>query len=153
MSLLDKLTLISSYLAQAVGSCVTFWSVNYILASIVFYSLSFISVPIANSQISTITALYGDAERALLSILAEASLRLPFTFERQRVHDRLMAHALMLQTFKEANGVRAKVLGIPVTWGLVKTFFVTLFTLGVGLWSVLKGAGLTFTLQSVCPGV
>lgn len=117
---------------------------------IAFTCLSLIAVPVANSQISTITSLYGDAETALSGLLAEAS-RLPPTADRQRVQDQLAAHVSLLQAFHKANRLRVKFLGIPVSWGVVKTFFVTLFTLAIGLWSVLKGAGVTFTLQTACP--
>lgn len=120
------------------------------MSIIAYSSLALFSMPVANSQISDITVLYSDTERALSGILAEAR-QLPFTMERRDVYDRLVAHISLLQTFEKADRLRSKFLGVPVSWGVVKTFFVTLFTLAVGLWSVLKGAGITFTMQSVCP--
>lgn len=135
---------------KAAGSCVTLWSLAYLLVNIAYNSFALTVLPIVNSQITTITSLYGDAQRALDTLIAQAS-GLPQTPERRDVIARLSAHSTLLQTFKEADHLRAKFLGIPVTWGVVKTFFVTLFTLGVGLWSVLKGVGVFFTLQTVCP--
>jgi hypothetical protein len=73
-------------------------------------------------------------------MIAEAS-RLPPTPERQHVVAQLATHSTLLATFEKADRLRARFLGFPVTWSFVKTHFVTIFTLGVGLWSVLKGTG------------
>lgn len=135
---------------QAAGSCMTLWSVAWLLMTVAYSAFSLTTLPIANGQITAITSLYGDAQRALDMLLAQASC-LPQTPERRDVMTKLSAHSSLLQTFREADRLRAKFLGIPVTWGVVKTFFVTLFTLGVGLWSVLRGVGVFFTLQTVCP--
>jgi hypothetical protein len=35
--------------------------------------------------------------------------------------------------------------------GFVKTYFVTLFTLAVGFWSVIKGTGVTFSVETALP--
>ena len=104
----------------------------------------------ANEQISTITAIYSDTERALDSLIAEAG-KLPQTTERRDVISMLQSHGAVLQTLEKVDRLRAKLLGFPVTWGVVKTYFVTMFTLGVGLWSVLRGVGVGFSLQFCCP--
>ncbi len=137
-------------LVQAVGSCFNFVTTCCLFFAILYTSSTIIVLPIANGQITTITALYGEAERALDSLIA-VSGKMPQTTERRDVISMLQSHATVLQTFKEADRLRARFLGFPVTWAVVKTFYVTLFTLGIGLWSVLRGVGVTFTLQSVCP--
>jgi hypothetical protein len=107
-------------------------------------------LPVSNTQITFIVSLYRDAERALDSLIFEGS-RMPATPERQRVMTSLTACATLLRTFKEADHLRAKFLGVPVTWGFVKTFFLSIFTLMVGLWSVLRGFDLFVTAETVCP--
>lgn len=107
-------------------------------------------MPTQNRQIITITSLYADAERSLQALVAEASY-LPQTPDRLHVTNRITAHISLLQTFQKADRFLAKFLGFVVTWGTVKTIFLTLFTLGVGLASILKGIGVFFTVQSVCP--
>jgi len=108
-----------------------------------------VSLPAANGQISAITVLYRDASRSLQSLLAEAS-RLPQTPERNHVEKEIERHISLLETFQKADNLRAKFLGWAVTWGTVKTFVVTLTTIVIGLWSLLRGAGVTFTAQSFC---
>jgi hypothetical protein len=135
---------------MAVGSCCPAWNVMRIVLSLVYSSLSLSSLPVSNSQISTVVSLYGDAERALDALIASAS-RLPQTCARRDVINSLSAHATVLLSLEKTDRLRARFLGVPVTWGLVKTLFVTLFTLGVGLWSILKGVGVFFTMQTVCP--
>ncbi len=103
-----------------------------------------------NAQISSVTNLYGDALRALDSLISEAS-GLPQTSERRDVISRLTAHASVLQTSEKADRLRGKYLGVPVTWTVIKTLFVTVFTLAVGLWSVLRGLGVFFSVETVCP--
>jgi hypothetical protein len=107
-------------------------------------------MPAANAQITSITDLYQSAQRAAQSLVAEASL-LAQTPERVHVTNWVAANISLLQTFQKADGLRAKFLGFSVTGAAIKTFFLTLFTIGLGLWSVLRGAGIGFTVQSVCP--
>jgi hypothetical protein len=143
--------LLATIINAAVGGCLTFWTILGILNRVVYSTFGLLFLPVVNRQITTVVELYTTTQRSLNTILAEAS-RLPPTPERQHVIAQLQAHSTLLGTFEKADRLRAKFLGFPVTWGFVKTYFLTLFTLGVGLWSVLKGSGVGFTLQSVCPG-
>jgi hypothetical protein len=139
-------------LSQAVGQCCPLWAINSVALTIFFSAAGLVALPVQNSQIGTICALYGDAERALDSLIAEAG-RLPQTNERRDVINMLTGYATLLHTFKDADRLRASMLGVPVTWGLIKTLFITFFTLAVGLWSILRGLGVSATMQSVCPTV
>jgi hypothetical protein len=118
--------------------------------SLLLANLGLISLPAANRQITTLTALYGDAQRSLESLLAEAS-RLPRSPDRQGVKDEIASHVSLLATFQKSDHLRAMFWGWYVTYSTIKTLFVTLFTLGVGFWIVLRGVGITYTSQSVCP--
>jgi hypothetical protein len=82
---------------------------------IILSTLSLLVLPVANNQIYSVVELYSDAERALDSLIAEAGW-LPITEERRDVLSRLRDYATVLQTFKEADQLRATSLGIPVTW-------------------------------------
>jgi len=135
---------------QAVGQCATMWSVLLLGIIIVFSSLFLIVLPVINGQITTITALYSEAERSLQGLIAEASA-LTQTPERLRVVFRISSHISLLQPFEKADRLRAKFLGISVTWSTVKTYFLTLFTIEIGLWSVFRNANIVLTLQSACP--
>lgn len=117
---------------------------------LIFTFVLLLALPTANAQITTVTGLYSDSERALEILISEAS-RLPQTRERRDVINSLSAYATVLQTLQKADRLRAKFLGLPVTWGLIKTLLVTIFTLIVGLWSILRGLGVFFTWEAVCP--
>ncbi|KAI9033427.1 hypothetical protein DFJ74DRAFT_701515 [Hyaloraphidium curvatum] len=43
--------------------------------------------------------------------------------------------------------------GLAVDFGAVRAYVVTLFTLAFGIYSILRGLGVTFTVESACPMV
>ncbi|KAI9008702.1 hypothetical protein DFJ74DRAFT_711796 [Hyaloraphidium curvatum] len=120
----------------AAGGCIPFWTVAWALVALVRPSTPLIS-------------LYGDARTALQSMLAE-SLRLPEPPECRAAE--LREHVGLLSALGTADNLRATFVGIAVTWGLAKTVFVTAAKLAVALWSVLRGAGVSFTIETACPG-
>jgi len=135
---------------KTVGQCAPLWSISLFFCAILASSTGLLALPVSNAQITTVTSLYSNAERTLTALLAEAS-RLPQTPERQQVMNGIAWHVSLLQTFEKADRLRAKFLGFPVTWSTVKTYLVTLATVALGLGSLLKGAGVVYTSQSVCP--
>lgn len=136
---------------QAAGFCLTFWSLNCVFFTFIYTGFAVLVLPYENEQIVTVTSLYADCERSLRSMIFQAH-SLPPTPDRQAVINRLASCASLLQTLEKADRLRAKFLGVPVSWGVLKTFLVTMLTLAIGLWSILRGVGVGFTLQTVCPG-
>ncbi|KAI9016663.1 hypothetical protein DFJ74DRAFT_677928 [Hyaloraphidium curvatum] len=131
----------------AVGSCIPFWIVLWLFISLAQLCVDLAQLPAANDQIDDVRSLYLDARTALQAMLAEAA----------RVHGQpaaaeLREHVVLLTSLCAADNLRATFVGIVVTWGLAKTLLVTTVTLSVALWSVLRGAGVSFTIESVCPG-
>jgi hypothetical protein len=135
---------------QATGSCFPAYLLVWLGVTLFYASVLLAVLPVSNAQIISVVSLYRDAERALDNLIFEGSW-MPATPERQHTINRLTACATLLRTFKEADHLRAKFLGVPVTWGFVKTFFLSIFTLMVGLWSVLRGFNLFVTAETVCP--
>jgi hypothetical protein len=71
--------------AQATGQCLTLWMVSFL------YSFSVLIVlPVQNGQLSTIIALYAEAELSFANLLVEGS-RLLQTPERQQIMTELAA--------------------------------------------------------------
>jgi hypothetical protein len=62
-------------------------------------------------------------------------------------HERVLDSAV-----GEAEHLRATFAGVPVTMGVVRTIFATVFTLGVGLFGILRTMGVYVTLENVCMG-
>ncbi|KAI9004945.1 hypothetical protein DFJ74DRAFT_712836 [Hyaloraphidium curvatum] len=57
----------------------------------------------------------------------------------------------ILRGFTDVDAYRARFFEVPVTPALVRTAAVTAFTVGVGMWSVLRGAGIGVTIEMACP--
>ncbi|KAI9034246.1 hypothetical protein DFJ74DRAFT_10963 [Hyaloraphidium curvatum] len=134
----------------ATGNCIPLFTVIFALVFVWMTFNDLLHLPVANAQIDAVATLYAGARQALHSLLAQAA-KLPPHPDRAAVAEQVLGHARLLQTFEEVGRLRATFVGVPVTWGLAKTFLVTMLTLAIGLWSVLKGAGVAFTVQSVCP--
>ncbi|KAI9024170.1 hypothetical protein DFJ74DRAFT_73904 [Hyaloraphidium curvatum] len=134
----------------AAGGCITLWCILNIVVALYIIVVDTSDLPAINQQIDALSRTYTDAVFSIRGMLAEAA-RLPPDPRRAQAAAELEAHAGFLAAFGTAEGLRATFLGIPVTWGLAKTLAVTAVTLGVALWSVLRGAGVSFTVQSMCP--
>ncbi|KAI9004456.1 hypothetical protein DFJ74DRAFT_693468 [Hyaloraphidium curvatum] len=61
-------------------------------------------------------------------------------------------HVGMLESLSRTREFQARAFGVPVTFAVVRTAAATMLTVGIGLWSVLRGAGIGVTVESVCPG-
>lgn len=83
-------------------------------------------------------------------ILRTNALHPELTAKQSRAVEMLDRHDRVLSSFLEADRYRARFLGFPIDVGVLRTLIVTLFTLAVGLWSVLKGSGLVFTFDNFC---
>jgi len=130
----------------ACGSCIPAYVIVSMFSSTIFYpTLMILVVPVSNATISSVVSLYRDSERALDTLIFEGHGMAP-TPERQHVINRLTACATLLRTFEKADHLRAKFLGVFVTWSFIKTYLLTIFTLAVGLWSIPRGFNLFVTV-------
>ncbi|KAI9003009.1 hypothetical protein DFJ74DRAFT_442925 [Hyaloraphidium curvatum] len=138
-------------IAVSTGSCIPGWILSYFVWVPLFVVLGLFEIPSINGQMDAITELYRGAHLSLVSLLSE-SAGLPATPEREAARDRLRARAALLHALTgSAEHHRIKFAGLPVTYGLAKTIAVTLLTLVVGCWSILRGFGVYVTLQTYCP--
>ncbi|KAI9002530.1 hypothetical protein DFJ74DRAFT_714061 [Hyaloraphidium curvatum] len=130
----------------AVGSCIPFWIVCWFLINLGLLVIDLAQLPAANDQIDDVLSLYADARTALQAMLAESARLPPRPAARE-----LREHLGLLTSLCSADNLRATFVGIVVTWGLAKTVLVTAVTVAVALWSVLRGAGVSFTIETACP--
>ncbi|KAI9016669.1 hypothetical protein DFJ74DRAFT_239044 [Hyaloraphidium curvatum] len=130
----------------AVGSCIPLWIIVWLLVTLSRLYIDLAQLPAANDQIDSILSLYLDARTALQAMLTQAA-----RVQGQPAAAELREHVVLLTSFCAADNLRATFVGIVVTWGLAKTLLATTVTLSVALWSVLRGAGMSFTIESVCP--
>jgi len=66
------------------------------------------------------------------------------------VAEHLRHHDLLLSSYLEADHLKAKFLGYAVDYGVVRSLLATLFTIAVGLYSVLRAMGLTLAVETIC---
>ncbi|KAI9013563.1 hypothetical protein DFJ74DRAFT_682487 [Hyaloraphidium curvatum] len=104
------------------------------------WHMSFVAV--WNSSIASVTDLYLGA-RTALALLGPRSAH-PETVERHMHVLELLADGMTAR--------RGRFLGFAVGLGTVRTYLATLFTVALGLWTLLRGAGIAFVPDSVCPG-
>ncbi|KAI9015915.1 hypothetical protein DFJ74DRAFT_678793 [Hyaloraphidium curvatum] len=132
---------VAGVINAAVGRCVPAW----IALSFCYFSI-WLAVPTAmvavwNRNIASVAELYRTAAERLL--LLEPGSASPAAVER---HGRLLG---LLRDGIAAR--RGTFMGITVGLGTVRTYLATLFTVLLGLWTLLRGAGIALTVDSVCP--
>ncbi|KAI9019944.1 hypothetical protein DFJ74DRAFT_142515 [Hyaloraphidium curvatum] len=133
----------------AAGSCIPVFVVLSFVYLINVSTTDLTHVALSNEQIELITELYRQAQTAIRDMLVRAA-PLPPDPDRAHLLDALAKHDRLLASFREVSGFRGRFLGFVVDFGVLRTFLVTVFTLLVGLWSILRGS-VFFTLDSICP--
>ncbi|KAI9022056.1 hypothetical protein DFJ74DRAFT_671448 [Hyaloraphidium curvatum] len=123
------------------GRCILAWYTITFLLYLVYMFVNIFNLPARNAAIPSVVALYHDALREIRVLTANDP------------SGPLRRHEAVLASFLEVSELRGRVLGFEVTYGTARGLLVTLVTLCVGLWSVLRGLGIFFTVESFCPSV
>ncbi|KAI9020289.1 hypothetical protein DFJ74DRAFT_122286 [Hyaloraphidium curvatum] len=127
------------------ASCVPAWIISAMILITFGFLSSLYAVAVQNHHIDGTAALYlAAADRISLLVLRPA----PAGTDRELVAH----HATVLRTYADPTRYRARFLGFVVTFGAIRTLLLAVFTVAVGLVGLLRGGGVTVTLQSVCPG-
>jgi hypothetical protein len=98
-----------------------------------------------NAQVDTIAALYVESKDEMRIMLDH------FESADEGVKRKLVQRARVLDSLSQVEKYKARFLGFAVTCSVLRTIAVTLFTLGIGLWSILRTAGVFVTVESYCP--
>lgn len=130
---------------QFAASCITSGALSNLLMVSSQVLVFFTAYAIANQEPAEIAALYCSARSSPYAIAANCPA------SRSDVLSVIRTHADILGTFTELNGTRAKFLGFEITFSSLRGLLLTLITIGVGLWSVLRNAGVAVTIEQVCP--
>ncbi|KAI9032998.1 hypothetical protein DFJ74DRAFT_650403 [Hyaloraphidium curvatum] len=126
-------------LSVATGRCIPAWLLFQLAVYGNYVMINIVNLAARNAAISSIAALFRDALREIRVNAREA----PW----------LREHEATLVSFLEVSGFEGRVFGFAVTFGSARALFVTVVTLCVALWSVLRGLGIFITLESFCPYV
>ncbi|KAI9021164.1 hypothetical protein DFJ74DRAFT_672101 [Hyaloraphidium curvatum] len=115
------------------------------------FLVDLLNVSAANAQISDIRELYLDALEELGELRRCLVTSAPHPGPDPALLAAMDADAEVLRSYTDTDRYRSKVLGFPVTYGIVRTVLVTILTLVVALWSILRGLGVFLTMDYVCP--
>ncbi|KAI9028801.1 hypothetical protein DFJ74DRAFT_660130 [Hyaloraphidium curvatum] len=110
--------------------------------------IDLVNVAAANAQVSDVRSLYLDTVREIREMQRESP---PSSSAGARwAMDR---DAAVLSSYVASDMHRARLFGLVVTYGVVRTVLVTVLTLLVALWSVMRGLGLVLTMETIWPTV
>ncbi|KAI9003949.1 hypothetical protein DFJ74DRAFT_421597 [Hyaloraphidium curvatum] len=135
-------TLFATVLAQLIGSaimyliggqCIPVWIPVFFTEFTLVLLRDLALLALWNSSIEQIRKLYASTVVELLSIGTPSARR----------------HADLITAFV-GEDVRGKWMGFLVDFSAVRTAAVTLFTIGVGLYTIFRGLGITFQVSTVC---
>ncbi|KAI9024858.1 hypothetical protein DFJ74DRAFT_666451 [Hyaloraphidium curvatum] len=143
----------------ATGSCIPLAFFTTLILNIILLVVELGLVATGNTQVSTAADLYLQARREARELTAAATIRAACDPDPDRsahaakLSAALVRHADVLGSFAGIGERRVRFLGFPVSFGTVRTLCITGFTVGFGLWSILRGAGVFLTVESACPNV
>ncbi|KAI9010197.1 hypothetical protein DFJ74DRAFT_686319, partial [Hyaloraphidium curvatum] len=136
--------LLLSALSAFIGRCIPAWMLLYLLYNVATIGRELWNAATFNAEIQTVAELVARSRRELRELL---SLR-PFSPHAPAVR----AHDAVLGSHLRVGDSRAKVLGFVVSFGAIRTLYITLATVAFGVWGVLRGFGVEVTMDAVCPG-
>ncbi|KAI9030566.1 hypothetical protein DFJ74DRAFT_475157 [Hyaloraphidium curvatum] len=129
------------------GSCIPACWLTPLLYFLYFFARELLAVAAANAQVSGTSTVLRRASREATALLARATAD---GLSGTRAAKSLAWHAELLEKYA-ADQARAKVLGIEADWGSARAILIAVFTVAVGLWSVLRSSGVVLTLEIACP--
>ncbi|KAI8999905.1 hypothetical protein DFJ74DRAFT_698003 [Hyaloraphidium curvatum] len=136
--------LFAAIISAAGASCIPAYVPLLALYLLLQLTAALVVLAVANSQIDAVVDLYVSTRTALRRIAASSLAVLP----------NLEAHDAQLAFFAlTADRSRARFAGVPVGLGTARAVVATVVTVALGLWSLLKGAGLAVVADNVCPVV
>ncbi|KAI9004986.1 hypothetical protein DFJ74DRAFT_692244 [Hyaloraphidium curvatum] len=136
----------------AAGGCVTANALFPVVYLLYIFTIDVVTLAAANAQVSTLTEKVLDAAKAARTFLARAEAEGMLADPAASAAARGLAnHAELLVLCADSGRFKGRLFGFAVDAGVARSLFVTAFTVGIGFVSLLKAAGLFFTMDAVCP--
>ncbi|KAI9005015.1 hypothetical protein DFJ74DRAFT_712898 [Hyaloraphidium curvatum] len=136
--------LVGTIVSASVASCIPLWILFFALCVLVILVQEMLNVAAANAEIDRVASLYRTFRTKILVFLARNPTE-PIALA-------LRGHAELLSAFERTDEVQGTFLGFRVRYSVVRGFLATVLTIAVGLWSLLRGADVNLTPETVCPG-
>ncbi|KAI9034470.1 hypothetical protein DFJ74DRAFT_716185 [Hyaloraphidium curvatum] len=137
---------------NAIGAgCIPLWTIFGFLYVLALFIADLINVAASNNQIEATDHLMGRVRADLQSFLVRAAVL--GGAERQHACDAVSRHADLLATLcASSSASMGTLLGFRITFGVLRRMAVTVVTVAVALYTVLRGSGIYLTPETVCPG-
>ncbi|KAI9004926.1 hypothetical protein DFJ74DRAFT_742141 [Hyaloraphidium curvatum] len=131
--------------SAVLAGCVPLWIPVMLLLWPIAIGDELVAVAAANARTGRAADLYRRTRSSVLLLRSRAH-------NQPAVARSLADHDALLSLFAQTEGARARFVGFVVDAGVVRTVAVTCVTLCFGLWTVLRAAGVYFTLETMCAG-
>ncbi|KAI9008479.1 hypothetical protein DFJ74DRAFT_711588 [Hyaloraphidium curvatum] len=132
------------------GYCIPFAAIFNFLFLVHFVLTDLVNIATSNDQVNDLARLYSSARRDL-RLLAVSSLRASPSPAQSAAMAGLRAHEALLSSFLEIDAAKTRMWGSAVGFGTVRTVLATMATALAALWTILRAAGVGFTMETVCP--
>jgi hypothetical protein len=148
-------TVLIRSLAQIGGLCIPWWTVAQFLFFFVPFTMTdLINISISNAQVNDLAELYSEAQHEIRELTLPALRSLagtPGDVARAEALKGLSAHLSLLESYLRIERVKTRLGGYVVGFGMVRTVVATMITAMIALWTVLRAAGVFFTMETMCP--
>ncbi|KAI9010573.1 hypothetical protein DFJ74DRAFT_312996 [Hyaloraphidium curvatum] len=135
---------LAGIVTAAVGGCIAAWIPLLFGVYSMWLITAMLLVSAGNAQISDVAKLYAEARMALRRMIVSGRYRAS--------ESELQKHEAQLALFGELDHVRGRWMGFTVDYGTTRALAIAAFTVALGLWTLLRGAGISFVMDNVCPG-
>jgi hypothetical protein len=110
------------------------------------HTMEFVNFAVNNDNVDSICLLYLEARDNLRVLLMRSQGQGSF-----EVHRELAYQDSLLTSLAESDRFKARLFGFAISYGMLRTLAATFFTLGVGLFSIMRANGVFFVWDSYCP--
>ncbi|KAI9033392.1 hypothetical protein DFJ74DRAFT_701485 [Hyaloraphidium curvatum] len=146
LSLLFGVWVVDCIVYASVSGCIPAWPLASATCVVITLFLDLAMVATINSGPERASKLYTDAAVAA-SEWALAARRMGDTELAAEASD----FASVARGYAGISAARARMFGVPVDWSLLGRLVVTGMTVVIGMWTLLRGAGVVFVLDTFCP--
>ena len=134
---------INFVLYTAMG-CMPAWVLGVLALLCIGMATTLVNFSVSNHGLEVISALYLEARDELLALLTQPGI------QKDPYVSYLRSQAELLLSLAENDRYKGRFMGFAIGFGVLRTLAASLFTLGIGVWSIMRGAGIYATLESYC---
>jgi hypothetical protein len=132
----------------ATGSCLTLWPLSSSAAFLIMMIPDLLNISSSNSKLNEMSEVYRLTRNRIRELVWLASRS--DEPRNARVMTDLAHLDDLLSAYSDLTQCQGRFLGFVVTYGFTRSLVVSLFTVCLGFWTLLRGLGITFTQEIAC---